>query len=135
MATQPVTQGRPQEVKPRPNDGMEEVKEPEFIQWKREGQETDGILLSLDPVEIEDKDTKQVKAVTEMMFLDMEGQRFRFIAPDDLKKKIWAYHLGHRLKIRYEMDDRTNMKPNQNPRKVFKVLASPNKMPGFEHLS
>jgi hypothetical protein len=134
MATQSVTQGRPQEVKPRQDDGMVEVKEPEFIQWKRQGQETDGILLSLEPQEIEDKESKEKKTVTEMMFIGSDGQRFRFLAPDDLKKKIWTYHLGHRLRIRYETDDTSRQQQGQNARKIFKVVASPNKMSGFEHL-
>jgi hypothetical protein len=131
MATAPAT---PITNKPRQSDGMQEVKEPEFIQWKNQGQEVDGILLLLEPIEIDDKETKEKKTVTEMMFLGEDNQRFRFIAPDDLKKKIWTYHLGRRLQIRYETDDRSNVKQGQNARKVFKVLASVHKIPGFEHL-
>lgn len=124
-----------QDVKqPRPEEGMHEVKEPEFIQWKRQGQDVTGVLISIEPTAVRDKDSGESKQVTEYMFIGMDGQRFRFLGNDDLNRKIWPKYIGVKLYIKYESDDTSRQGPGQNARKVFKVMAGNGKAPGFEHL-
>ena len=130
-----AAEGKPQEVnQPRPDEGMHEVKEPEFIQWKRQGQDVTGVLVSIDPTTVKDKETEERKPVMSYMFVGMDGQRFRFLGNDDLDKKIWPRYLGFKLYIKYETDDTSRQQQGQNARKVFRVMAGNHPAPGFEHL-
>ena len=65
------------------------------------------------------------------MLQDDRGQRLTFLGTNDLDKKIQPAHIGHWLDIRYERDDTSFQKPGQSAAKVFKVLVSKEKEPGF----
>ena len=117
----------------RPRREMVEVKAPQQFNFEKAGQTLGGVLIEIEAKEITDKATKETKIVPEYLFQDGE-RRYTCLAPADLQKKVQPGHIGHWLDIRYESDDSSFQKPGQSPMKVFKVLASKTKEPGFEHL-
>jgi hypothetical protein len=123
MVTAPVSQGRPQEVKPRRE--MQEVKAPEQFQFTKQGQSVDGVLISIEPTEVKGK------PAIEYMFVKENGERLTCLGTNDLNKKIHPGHIGHMMQIRYETDDTSFQKPGQSAMKVFKVLVGKDKEPGF----
>jgi hypothetical protein len=109
----------------KPRRQMEEVKAPEQFQFSKQGQEIGGVLIDIDQVTVKDKPTMQYTVHTE------NGARFTFLGTNDLDKKIQPAHIGHWLDIRYERDDASFQKPGQSAMKIFKVLVSKEKEPGF----
>jgi hypothetical protein len=67
----------------------------------------------------------------EYMLRDEKGERVTFLGTNDLDKKLQPVHIGHWLDIRYEKDDTSFQKPGQSAMKVFKVLVSKEKEPGY----
>ena len=120
MATS--SQVRPTELRRRE---MQEVKSPEMFQFTSQGQTIAAILLSIEPIQVRGKDA------IEYMFQHEKGDRFTCLGTADLNKKIHPGHIGHWLEIRYETDDSSFQKQGQNAMKVFKVLVSKEKEPGF----
>jgi hypothetical protein len=118
MATAPATP-----MKPRRE--MVEVKAPEQFQFTKQGQTVSGILVSIEPVEIKGK------PAIEYLFVRENGDRFTCLGTNDLNKKIHPGHIGYAMDIRYETDDSSFQKPGQSAMKVFKVLVSKEKEPGF----
>ena len=124
MATAPAT---PMQQKPRRE--YQEVKAPDQFKFAKQGTELEGILISIDPKEVNGK------LVKEYMFVLENGDRVTCLGTNDLNKKIEPKHLGHWMKIRYETDDSSFQKSGQSAMKVFKVGADmKNVAPGYEHL-
>jgi hypothetical protein len=117
MATAPTT------MKPRRE--MQEVKAPEQFQFTKPGQTVEGVLISIEPVEIKGK------PAIEYLFVRENGDRFTCLGTNDLNKKLHPGQIGHMLAIRYESDDASFQKQGQSPMKVFKVLVGKEKEPGF----
>ena len=117
MATAPAT--------PINRRQMQEVKAPEQFQFTKQGQTASGILLSIEPVPVKGKQAM------EYLFQAEGGGRFTCLGTADLDKKINPQQIGHFVEIRYERDDASFQKPGQSAMKVFKVLVSKDKEPGF----
>jgi hypothetical protein len=118
---------RPQEVKPRRE--YQEVKAPAQFKFVKQGEELEGILVSIEPKEVNGK------LVKEYMFVLETGDRVTCLGTNDLDKKIEPKHLGHWMRIRYESDDSSFQKSGQSAMKVFKVGADMKSVaPGYEHL-
>lgn len=120
MATAAQT---PTQMKPRRE--MQEVQAPEQFQFTKQGQVLSGVLISIEPV------TVKGKPAVEYMLRDEKGERLTFLGTNDLDKKLQPGHIGHWLDIRYERDDASFQKPGQNAMRLFKVLVSKEKEPGF----
>jgi hypothetical protein len=124
MATAPATP-----IQQKPRRDYQEVKAPAQFKFAKQGDELEGILVSIEPKMVNSK------PVNEYMFLLDNGERATCLGMADLDKKIDPMrHLGHALKIRYESDDSSFQKKDQSPMKVFKVLADKNIAAGYEHL-
>lgn len=122
MATAPSTPNR----QPRQ---MQEVKAPELFQFTKPGQILAGVLVSIEPVTVKEKQA------LEYMFEQPENKtRMTCLGTNDLNRKIQPGHIGHWLEIRYERDDASFQKENQSPMKVFKVLVGKGVELGYEHL-
>lgn len=117
MATAPTTM--------KPRSEMREVKAPEQFQFTKQGQSIEGVLISIEPVEINGKVTR------EFMFALPNGDRITCLETADLKKKIDPSLIGYKLSVRYETDNSSFQKEGQSPMKIFKVLASHEKAAGF----
>ncbi|SRR5579885_2225064 len=120
MAT--ATQPRPTDVKRRE---MEEVKAPEMFQFTRQGQVLAGVLVSIEPTLVKGKEA------IEYMLEGENKVRCTFLGTADLNKKINPNHIGHWLEIRYETDNTSIQREGQSAMRIFKVLASKEKEPGF----
>lgn len=119
MATAPATPMRQRRE-------MVEAKAAEMFKFTKQGQELNGVLISIEPVTV-----KGESQTLEYMLQDDRGNRVTFLGTNDLNKKIQPAHIGHFLGIRYEHDDNSFTKPGQSAAKVFKVLVSKEKEPGF----
>jgi hypothetical protein len=119
MATAPAT---PISSK-RPE--MVEVKAPKQVQFDKQGQTLTGVLVSIEPTTVKDKQA------IEYLIMDERGDRSTFLGTADLNKKIHPGHIGHMLEIRYETNDSSFQKEGQSAMKIFKVLASKEKVAGF----
>jgi elongation factor P hydroxylase len=117
----------PEGMKPRSDDWVE-LKAPEQFQFSKEGDMVEGVLISIEPVEIKGKQA------IEYMFARANGDRFTCLGTNDLNKKITPSNLGYPVRIRYESTDSSFQKAGQSPMKIFKVQVKPQKAPGFEHL-
>lgn len=120
MATAPATP-----ITNKPRREMNEVNAPEMFKFTRPGETLSGVLINIEPTTVNDKQA------IEYMLQNDSGQRFTCLGTNDLNKKIQPAHIGHWLDIRYERDDTSFQKPGQSAAKVFKVLASKEKEPGF----
>jgi hypothetical protein len=109
----------------RPRREMVESKAPEQFQFSKLGQKAEGILLSIEPALVKGKEA------LEYLFQAEGGGRFTCLGTNDLNKKLHPGMIGHMVEIRYENDDASFQKPGQSPMKVFKVLVSKEKEPGF----
>jgi len=125
MAT--AAQNPPTTMKPRRE--MVEAKAPEMFKFTKQGQEISGVLINLEPTVVK-TDGRESQTI-EFMLRDDRGERVTFLGTNDLIKKIQPDHIGHFLTIRYERDDSSFTKPGQSAAKVFKVLVSKEKEPGF----
>ena len=112
----------------KPRREMVEVKSPEQYKFSRIGAQIEGILISIEPIEVNGKPTK------EYMFRLENGERYTCLDTADLTKKIEPEMLGHFLTVRYESDDASFQKAGQSAMKRFKVTASKIPEPGYEHL-
>jgi len=117
MATAPAT--------PINRRQMQEVKAPQQFSFTKPGQDASGILLSIEPVTVKEKQAM------EYLFQAEGGDRFTCLGTNDLDKKLHPGMIGHFVQIRYEKDDNSFQKPGQNAMKVFKVLVAKEKEPGF----
>jgi len=124
MATAPSTPIRPRRE-------MQEVKAPEQFQFTKQGSMVEGIFLNIEPKDITDKTTKQTKRVMEYMFQLENRERLTFLGSWDLDRKLNPDLIGHFVSVRYERDDDSFAKTGQNAAKIFKVVASKEKEPGF----
>ena len=108
---------------------MHEVKAPEMFKFTRQGQVIAGTLINMEPttVRTDGRDSQTI----EYMLRGENDARLTFLGTNDLNKKIQPNHLGHWLEIRYESDDSSFVKAGQSPAKIFKVLVSKEKEPGF----
>jgi hypothetical protein len=104
---------------------MAEVKAPEMFQFSKQGQTVEGVLVSIEPVEVKGKQA------IEYLFANEKGERTSCLGTADLNKKIHPGHIGHWLAVRYEADDSTFQKEGQSAMKKFRVQASEGKAPGF----
>lgn len=104
---------------------MQEVKAPEQFQFTKQGQNAAGILLSIEPAMVKGKQAM------EYLFQAEGGGRFTCLGTADLDKKLHPGMIGHMVEIRYETDDSSFQKPGQNAMKIFKVMVSKEKEPGF----
>jgi hypothetical protein len=114
---------RPQEVKLRRE--MQEAKAPEQFQFTKVGQTIEAKLISIEPVLVKGKEA------LEYLLEPQPGSRLTCLGTADLNKKIHPGHIDHWLVIRYERDDSSFQKENQSPMKIFKVLVSKEKEPGY----
>jgi len=119
MATAPAT---PITTKRRE---MQDVKAPEQFQFSKQGQSLSGVLISIEPTTVKDKQA------IEYLFVDEKGDRLTCLGTADLNKKIHPGHVGHWMTIRYETDDNSFQKAGQSAMKIFKVQVSKDKEPGF----
>jgi hypothetical protein len=111
---------------------MREVKAPELMQFTRPGQEVSGVLLSIEPITVKNKQTGQENQAIEYLFVNPEtGTRWTCLGTNDLNKKLNPQMINHFVQIRYETDDTSFMKQGQSPAKVFKVQVSTDPEPGF----
>jgi|SRR5579862_701298 len=120
MATAPAT---PTPMRPRRE--MIEATAPEMFRFTKPGETLNGVLLNIEPTIVRDK------PAIEYMLHDERGRRLTFLGTNDLDKKIQPAHIGHWLDIRYERDDTSFQKPGQSAAKVFKVMVSREREPGF----
>jgi len=98
------------------NRNYKEVKAPEQFKWTRVGETVEGILLSIDPVEVKGKPN------VEYLFQLENGERITMLETADLKKKIDPSFITHWTRIRYEKDQRfESQSPDQSAMKIFKV--------------
>ncbi len=124
MATSSVAQNvGPTAVKPRRE--MQEAKAPDQFQFTKIGQTIAGVLISIEPTTVRDKQA------LEYMLVNETGDRLTFLGTADLNKKVLPGHIGHWMEIRYDNDDTTFQKPGQSAMKVFKVMVSKQKEPGW----
>lgn len=123
MATAPAAGSGPQPVSQRRQ--MQEAKAPEMFKFTKVGQEVEGVLISIEPTRVNDKDA------IEYMLQNERKARITFLGTNDLNKKIQAAHIGHWMTIRYENDDSSFQRPGQSPAKIFKVLVASEREPGF----
>lgn len=107
-----------------------EAKAPEMFKFTRLGQELTGVLIQIEPATVKQQNGEESHTL-EYMLQDERGDRATFLGTNDLNKKIQPAHIGHFLAIRYEADDDSFVKRGQSPAKVFKVLVSREKEPGF----
>lgn len=107
-----------------------EAKAAEMFKFTRPGEELAGVLLNIEPTTVKQQSGQPSSTLEYMLQLD-NGDRVTFLGTNDLNKKIQPAHIGHYLGIRYESDDSSFVKPGQSPAKVFKVLVSREKEPGF----
>jgi hypothetical protein len=121
MATAPAT---PITNKRRREMGQE-LTAPEQFTFTKQGQEAEGVLLSIEPVMVKGKQA------IEYLFQTDGGGRFTCLGTADLDKKISPNHIGYFLHIRYERDDNSFTKPGQNAMKIFKITPAKEKEPGF----
>lgn len=110
---------------------MVEATAPEMFQFTKIGQDIEGVLISIEPRQVTDKKTREQKEALEYMLANANGERITFLGMNDLNKKIVSGHIGHMMNIRYERDDSSFVKQGQSPAKIFKVLVSKEKEPGF----
>ena len=109
---------------------MDEVKEPKFITFGREGLReggsVEGVFLRIDVIE------KDGKKLPRLVFAEGEihggrfeptGDRFAFLATYDLAQKILTAHVGHFVAIRYEGED-ASIRRGGNAMKRFRVQVS-----------
>lgn len=109
----------------KPRREMQEVKAPEQFSFTKQGQTASGILLNIEPVSVKGKQA------IEYLFQAEGGGRFTCLGTADLDKKLNPNLIGHFVEIRYETDNNEFTKPGQNAMKMFKVVASRDKEPGF----
>jgi|SRR5579872_3456840 len=107
-----------------------EAKAPEMFKFTKQGQELSGILINIEPTTVKQQNGEESHTL-EYMLQDDKGDRMTFLGTNDLNKKIQPAHIGHFLAIRYEKDDTSFTKPGQSAAKVFKVLVSKDKEPGY----
>lgn len=112
----------------KPRREYQEVKAPEQFKFAKQGSELEGILVSIEPKEVNGK------IVKEYMFVLENGDRVTCLGTNDLDKKIEPKYLGHWMRIRYETDDSSFQKSGQSAMKVFKVGAEKTVAPGYEYL-
>lgn len=108
-----------------------EAKAAEMFKFTRRGEELAGVLLQIEPTVVRNQQGGGESQTLEYMIQLENGDRATFLGTNDLNKKIQPAHIGHFLAIRYEADDSSFVKPGQSPAKVFKVLVSKEKEPGF----
>lgn len=104
---------------------MIECKGLEQLQFTRQGQTAEGVLLQIEPVPVKGKQA------LEYLFQADGGGRFTLLGTNDLDKKLHPGLIGHYVQIRYENDDSSFSKPGQNPMKIFRVHASKDRELGF----
>ncbi len=104
---------------------MLEAKAPEMFKFTKQGETLSGTLINIEPTIVKEKNA------LEYMLQDDRGGRITFLGTNDLDKKIQPAHIGHWLDIRYERDDNSFTKPGQSAAKIFKVMVSKEKEPGF----
>jgi|ERR1051326_2063154 hypothetical protein len=104
---------------------MVEVKAPEQFQFTKQGQEIEGTLVSMEPIDLKGKEA------IEYLFQRDNKQRFTCLGTADLNKKLNPQMIGHFVWIRYATDDASFQKPGQSPMKVFEVRVSKEKESGF----
>lgn len=104
-----------------------EAKAPEMFKFTQQGQELLGVLVNIEPITVGESQTQTL----EYTLKNENGDRVTFLGTNDLNKKIQAEHIGHMLGIRYERDDDSFKKPGQSAAKVFKVMVSKEKEPGY----
>ena len=88
-----------------------------MLQFTREGQDVEGVLLSIQPVRVKDKE-----AIQYLLRLD-SGERVTFLGTYDLNRKIHAEHKGHAIMVRYGGEDKT-VATQGSPLRRFKVFVS-----------
>lgn len=115
----------------KPRREMVEATAPEMFKFTKQGQTLLGVLLSIEPTKILDQKSGEEKDAIEYMIVDEKGNRASFLGMNDLNKKIVPGYIGHMMEIRYERDDSSFTKQGQSPAKIFKVLVSKEKEPGF----
>lgn len=107
-----------------------EAKAPEMFKFTRQGEELTGVLVNIEPTTVKNPEGGSSETI-EYMLQDDRGERVTFLGTNDLNKKIRADHIGHCIAIKYERNDNSFTKPGQNAAKVFKVMVSKEKEPGF----
>jgi len=127
-ANQPPQANRPQAVPPKRD--MVESKAPEQFKFDRIGQDIQGVLISIEPVQVKGK-----PAIEYMFQNEQNGARLTILGTNDLNKKLLAHHIGHFVQIRYENDDASIVQQGQSPMKMFHVSVAKNVEPGFEKLA
>lgn len=109
---------------------MRERKEPEMIRFN-EGDVFTGILVSIERVEVRDRDTGRSKPCTRYLAEDMEsGEPKAFLGSYQLDSKLRVSDIGHVVEIRSEGVD-PNIGRNGNGMKRYKVLVSDVPAPGW----
>jgi hypothetical protein len=102
---------------------MEERREPELVKFK-DGEVVEGVLLSIERVQVADPNRPDVKKPVTKFTLDTGGgERVSFLGSYDLVTKIRTEDRGHYISVRYKGEDKS-ISRNGNNLKRFKVLVS-----------
>ena len=134
-----------------PKIEMLEIKEPKFLTFAKDGEETAGILQSIESVEMQEKDQagkpipgrfkKTARFVLVEGHLDFtsgiftaSGDRVCFLGTSQLVNAIRTDHRGHYLGVRFEGTD-SSVTRNGNAMKKFRVWVSSAKPEIDESLS
>lgn len=105
-----------------PTRDYTEVKEPVMKQFTSPGQVVEGLLLSIQKVNVKGKSAVQY------LCRDDQGDLFTFLATYDIARKISRGHIGHAVRVEYEGEDSTvEVGNNKNKLRRFKVYVAKQK--------
>lgn len=130
---------------------MREIKEPKFVQFAREGESVEGVLQSIDVVEMAERDQSgavipgRKKKAARFVLLEghlsfetgvftPSGDRVCFIGTRQIIDSIKMGHLGYALIVRFEGADQS-VSNKGNAMKRFKIYVSSQRVTMDESIS
>jgi hypothetical protein len=111
---------------------MIERKDPEFKQFA-EGDVLTGVLVSIETIQIKDRETGQPKSCARYTVEEIEsGEMVCFLGAYQIDSKLRSGDIGHIIEVRHLGKD-DSVKRNGNPMTRYKVLVSDKAAPGWTH--
>ncbi len=96
---------------------MVELKEPEMVKFEHNGDEVQGILLSVSKVNVKGKPTIQYTCEKQA------GDTFTFLSTYDISRKLSSKHVGHFVSVKFMGID-PSVETQGDPLRRFKVMVS-----------
>lgn len=100
---------------------MVERKEPLMVQFTKENEDVEGVLVGVELVNVKGKQTCQY------LLRDPDGVMFTFLQTYDIGRKLNKGDIGHFVTVRYEGEDKSIVTQG-SPLKRFKVMVSKRKV-------